>query len=422
MTKRRYWVYAGLFTLISINYMDRIALSVAAKPLSEEFGLSPIQLGYLLSSFLWTYVTIMIPMAWAADRFGAKPIIGLGMAVWSGATILTGLSGGAASVLASRLVMGAGECTSYPAGSRIIREWAPRGERGLATAIMNSGSYAGPAISAIFMSWLVGLLGWRMSFIIAGSIGFVWLIPWIAKFRRPEAATFLGEAEREHILAERDAGTDALNDTSGLSGLLSLLRSPTMLGLILTEGCATYCAYFYLTWLPNYLQTVKNLTIMKSGLFVAVPYAIAVVASMTLAHFSDRLLSREGVLKGKRRNGVAIAMVSASVMLLAPYIENIWVILVLFSISLVGQSTAISLILALVNDLLRAPQNAAKAVALMTVGANCFGIAAPIVTGYVVAETGSYNSAFFITGTLLVLGALCILTMTRRPIDEASAS
>jgi hypothetical protein len=69
MTKRRYWVYAGLFTLISINYMDRIALSVAAKPLSEEFGLSPIQLGYLLSSFLWTYVTIMIPMAWAGRSF-----------------------------------------------------------------------------------------------------------------------------------------------------------------------------------------------------------------------------------------------------------------------------------------------------------------------------------------------------------------
>src|ERR1700744_949215 len=245
MEKRRYWVYVGLFTLISINYMDRIALSVAAKPLSEEFGLSPIELGYLLSSFLWTYVTFMIPMAWAADRFGAKPIIGLGMAVWSGATILTGLSGGAGSVLASRLVMGAGECTSYPAGSRIIREWAPRGERGLATAIMNSGSYAGPAISAVFMSWLVGLLGWRMSFIIAGTIGFVWLIPWILKFRRPEDATFLGETERQRIRTERDAATEALSDKSGLAGLLSLLRFPTMIGLMLVDGCAPYCAYFY---------------------------------------------------------------------------------------------------------------------------------------------------------------------------------
>jgi MFS family permease len=420
MEKRRYWVYAGLFALISINYMDRIALSVAAKPLSDEFGLSPIQLGYLLSSFLWTYVTLMIPMAWAADRFGAKPIIGLGMAIWSGATILTGLSGGAGSVLATRLVMGAGECTSYPAGSRVIREWAPRGERGFATAIMNSGSYAGPAISAIFVSWLVGLLGWRMSFIIAGTIGFVWLIPWITKFQRPEQANFLSEAERERILAERDATTETLSDKSGLAGLLSLLRSPTMLGLILAEGCATYCAYFYLTWLPNYLQTVKHLTIMKSGLFTAAPYAIAVVVSMTLAHFSDRLLNKQSLLKGQRRYAVAIALVTASVMLLAPYIENIWLILCLFSISLIGQSTAISLILALVNDLLRAPQNAAKAVALMTVGANCFGLAAPIVTGYVIAQTGSYDSAFFITGTLLVLGAFFILTMTRRPIDEVA--
>jgi len=417
MGPRRYWIYFGLFTLIAINYIDRVALSVGAKPIAQEFGLNPVQLGYLFSSFLWAYVLLLLPMGMAVDRFGVRLVAGLGMLLWSLATVCTGLATSLGVIMSTRLAMGAAESTSYPAGGRLIREWAPRSERGMATAIMNSGSYAGPAIGALLISWLISLFGWRASFVIAGAVGLFWLVGWFALYRRPEDATYLGAAERQLILEQRDAESDAMRASGGTAGLLTIIRSPTILGLGLTQGCSVYTQYLFLTWLPSYLENVKHLSIMRTGIFTAAPYAIAVVLCICFGALSDRLLSAGAVQAGRRRIAVVVAQLSAAVVLLAPLVDDTWLILGLITVSLTGLATAISLNITLTNDLLRSPQDAAKAVAAMTIGGNVFGVSAPIVTGYVIDATGSYNWAFVIAGLLLIAGATICLTMTRRPIE-----
>jgi ACS family glucarate transporter-like MFS transporter len=136
-------VYLLLFTMALINYLDRVALSVAAKPIAAEFQLSPIQMGYLFSSFLWTYLLCLIPSGVLADRFGAKGVCTGGMSVWSIATVVTGLIGSFPALFATRLVMGAGEATSYPCANKFIRDQVPAQNRGFATTIFNSGAYAG---------------------------------------------------------------------------------------------------------------------------------------------------------------------------------------------------------------------------------------------------------------------------------------
>src|ERR1700742_3485128 len=151
MSYRRGWVALLIFTVVVINYMDRVALSVAAKPIAAEFGLSPVAMGYLFSSFLWTYVVCLIPIGLVVDKIGAKTIMGAGLALWSLATAFTGLTWNLGSILASRLCMGAGEATSYPAGARVIRDWVPEGERGQVTTLFNSGAVAGPAIGAVLV-------------------------------------------------------------------------------------------------------------------------------------------------------------------------------------------------------------------------------------------------------------------------------
>lgn len=415
--RKRYIIYAALFTLISINYIDRVALSVAAGPISAELGLTPVSLGYLLSSFLWPYVLLLLPMGIAADRYGARMVAGLGMGIWSLATIFTGLANGANAILATRIAMGAAESSSYPAGVRIIRDWVPRPERGLATSIMNSGSYAGPAIGAALVGWLISLFGWRASFIVVGAVGFAWLIAWFAWYGRPEEAKFVSDAERDKILAEREADNSGSATVSEGGGTLGLLRSPTMLGLSLTQGCAVYTQYFFLTWLPSYLENVKHLTVLKSGLFTAVPYAIAVICCITFGSISDRWLKQYGVASGRRRYVVVIAMVSGAVVLFAPFVDNIWLILTLVTMSLIGLSTAISMNITLTGDLLRSPQDAAKAMSVLTIGGNVFGTLAPIVTGYIISMSGGYDGAFMLAGCLLIVGAVVCLTMTRRPIE-----
>ena len=134
--QKRYLVYIGLFVLMFINYLDRVNLSVAAKSISETYGLSPIDMGYIFSAFLWTYLICLIPMGMLADRYGGRAVTYSTLGLWSLAGIWTGLATTYSSLFASRLVLGVGESASYPAGGKIIREWAPEGERGTASAFL----------------------------------------------------------------------------------------------------------------------------------------------------------------------------------------------------------------------------------------------------------------------------------------------
>lgn len=414
--RKRYWIYLLLFTLSAINYIDRIALSVASKPIAEEFGLSPIAMGYLFSSFLWAYLLCLLPAGMIVDRWGARMTNASSITIWSIATVLTGAATNFTTLIITRLAMGAGESSTFPAGVRSIREWVPVRERGFATTIFNSGAYAGPAFGALLLGWTTGLVGWRGSFIIAGMIGFVWLAAWLIWYRDPKEASWLSASERAEILAERDLNEAPSDKKTGASGFGILLRSKTIWGLALTQACAVYTQYLFLTWLPNYLQTTRDLSLLKTGFYTALPYGLAVIFGIILGRVSDALLDAKGARSGRRRTMVVVMMLCSAVILLAPYVSSIWAIIALVTISLTGISTAVSLNFALVNDLLRRPQDAGKATSIMAVGGNVFGLLAPIVTGYVIAWSGSYNWAFGLAGIFLVMGAFASLTLTRQPI------
>ena len=419
MVYRRGWIATFLFSLAMINYIDRTTLSFAIGPISKEFGLDDVGKGYLFSSFLWTYTLFLIPAGFMVDRFGSSRVAAWGIGIWSLATALTGASVGTGSLLLTRLVMGAGEATSNPSGAKVVREWIPAGERGVITAVFNSGSYAGPALCALLAGSVIEGWGWRALFVVTGAIGLLWLILWFMVYDTPERARWLGEAEREKILNERDTQRRQGSVDLPASGLLTLMRTRTLWGLAITQGCNVYCQYLFLTWLPSYMQTAKHLTLVKTGLYTAVPYAIAVVLCVCLGRISDHLLAKAGVASGRRRNMIAASLVMAAVVLFAPMVDSLWALLVLITISLTGIATTTSLNFALLNDLLPNTKDVGKAMGFVVVGGNLFGLLAPIVTGYVIQVTGSYDGAFLVAGLLLVLGATATLTMTRRPmVDE----
>ena len=333
MGKRRLWIALLLFALAMINYIDRVTLSFAAKPIAEEYGLSPVTLGYLFSSFLWTYTLFLIPVGALVDKFGAKRVAGYGLGVWSLATAATGLAASFSGLLATRLVMGAGEATSNPAGARVIRQWIPASERGAVNAIFNSGSYAGPALCALVAGPIIADFGWRALFFAAGAIGLVWLTCWLTFFVRPEDAKWLGEDERRLILNERGAKSADLEAGAPKTSLFAMLRkTPTLWGLALTQGCNVYSQYLFLTWMPSYLQHAKGLTVAKTGLYAAIPYAVAVALVIMVGRFSDRLLKGD-VGGGRRRIMIACAMGLAAVILFAPFVDTLWAFLALISVS-----------------------------------------------------------------------------------------
>jgi MFS family permease len=417
MSYRRGWIALFLFCLSMINYMDRIALSIAARPIASEFKLTAVGMGYLFSSFIWSYALFLLPMGFLIDRFGTKRMAAIGIFVWSAATALTGAATSFMALIAARLVMGAGESTSNPVGAKVIRQWIPAGERGMVTSMFNSGSYAGPAICSVMLGSLVALFGWRVSFVIAGTVGFVWLATWLIFFDAPEKARWLKSEEREKIVREREAKPANANDvTTETTGLLTLMRSSTLWGLAITQGCNVYTQYLFLTWLPSYLQSTRHLSIAHTGLFSAVPYAASVVLCIAAGRLSDRYLKKSGVGTGRRRNAVALAMLTGALILAVPFTSDLLVLLLVFSVTLAGIASTTSLNFALLNDLLPSSRDVAKAMAFVVVGGQIFGMIAPIATGYVIDATGSYDWAFGIAGLLLVVGATVVLTMTHAPI------
>jgi MFS family permease len=419
ISRRRFWIYFLLFVFSGVAYIDRVNMSVAAKPIANELGLSPIALGYLFSSFLWAYVLMMLPGGRLIDRWGAHVVAGVATAVWSVAQMATGAAGGIVTMLLTRLGLGIGEAPFAPIVYRSVRAWAPYTERGTATAVIGAGGSLGPALGAPLVAWLIQVLSWRWSFVITGAIGFIWVAIWIATVSTPEKTKWLPEPERRHILAQREAGIE-VPDHNGV-GYMALLQCPAMWGLAISQGCLVYSLYLYLSWLPNYLQTARGLSVVESGLYTSVPFFIATAVNIIVNWAGDRLLSAEAVRNGLRRYLVALCLLLTAAGLLIPYVESLTAIIVLLSVTVSFANAGPAANASLTSDLLRSPGDAGRAFAFLVLGGNLFGLMAPVVTGYLVAESGNFSSAFIAAGVLALTGAVVTLMLSRGAIGEVAA-
>jgi ACS family glucarate transporter-like MFS transporter len=417
MTKRRYWVFFLLFLFNVICYLDRINMSVAGRSIAGEFGLTPVAMGYLFSSFLWAYVAMMLPGGKLVDSFGPEKIAAIGAAFWSVAQMLSGAATGYWTLLITRLGLGAGEAPTFPVSYRGVRDWAPFSERGIAVGIIQSGTLLGPALSAPLVAWLIGATSWRWSFVVTGAIGLVWVAVWRLLVSTPEKTAWLPEPERRKILAERH-GVEPMEEHGGV-GYAGLLRSPSMWGLAISQGCGVYTVYLYLSWLPDYLQTARGLSIMKSGVFTMVPFLVGAAVILIMNRIGDMILTPETIRTGKRRIIVVTCLILSAAGMLIPYVDSLTllVILTIFPISFGGTSTSTNA--ALCNDLLRNKVDAGRAFAFMVLGGNVFGLLAPIITGYIVQATGSFSSAFVLAGALSLFGAATSFTLTRHTLGQA---
>ena len=415
-SRRRYWVFFLLFLFNAIAYVDRVNMSVAGKPIAHEFGLSPIALGYLFSSFLWAYVLMMLPGGRLIDRWGTHVVASVATAVWSAAQMATGMVGSFATMLAARLGLGIGEAPFAPVSYGSVRSWSPYTERGTAIAAISAGSTLGLALGAPAVAWLIETLSWRWSFIITGAIGFVWVLAWLALVSTPEKTRWLPAAERDHILAGRDAGIEP--PSHGGVGYLGLARCPAMWGLFISQGCLVYTAYLYISWLPNYLQTARHVSILSSGFYTAIPFLVASAVNIVANLAGDRLLSADAVRVGNRRYLVALCLLLTAAGLAIPFVESLAAVIVLITIAVSFASVGPAANGALVSDLLRSPADAGRAFAFLVLGGNTFGLLAPIVTGYVVAATGSFNAAFVVAGVLALIGAVAALALARGTLGE----
>ncbi len=419
MGNKRWLVVAILFVANTINYVDRVNVSVAGPDIARSFGLGPEGMGVVFSCFFYSYVLLILPMGLLTDRLGARGIMGAGMVVWALGSAATGLAPGVGTLIGARMLLGAGESSSYPAGNRILREWAPRGERGIMVSIFSAGSTAGPAIGILLTSFLISVVDWRTSFLIVAAATLAWAGVWFALYRSPEDARWLGSAERAHILAAREPAT--AEGVRAMS-LGALMRQRVMWGLLLTHGCQVYSIYLFLTWLPSYLRTVRHLDLFRAGWLATVPYAVTTAGLLLLGLLSDRMLRGRDLSHGARRWLMIGTMVLASCVLFVPLAENIMVMEGLVIASVLFATAANTLNYALAADLIHDKRSAGAVFGLLVLGGNSFGFLAPILTGLIIARTGAYTLSFALAAVLLLCGIVVSWTLVRRPLQPVETS
>lgn len=423
VTRRRYVIAVGLLFLMTLGYMDRVNFSVAGPTILHQFGLSAGTFGLLSSSFSWTYLIVLIPVGILADRISIKIALPLFIVIWSLAAGITGLSTGIGILLVSRLLMGIGESPTISFGQVVMREWTPASERAFFGSMFNSGSLVGPAVGSVLAAFLIASLGWRASFFILGGFGLLVGIVWYFIYSSPEKSRWLPAAEREHILRERETHAGIKSDVIQKMTISSLLRTKTMWGFIITQGCLVYTNYLFLTFLPLYLVQERHLKDFGAGWVTGVTYGLAFVGCLGFGVIADRLARRAKDSKRRlviRRWSLVIVILLGVVLLALPWVSSTpWVIAIVCWVEAVDFA-GISLNWALASDLVVDKSAIGRQFALVTVGGNILGLIAPIVTGYMIDWTGSYTVPFIIAGLLLGVGAVASGLLSRKPLQPAA--
>ncbi|TDY50144.1 sugar phosphate permease [Alicyclobacillus sacchari] len=394
---------------VLINYFDRTNLSVAQQPLSNLYHLNDAQMGIILSAFGWSYAAFQLPVGALLDKVGVKWLNRIGGIIWSIATFMTALVSGMGLIILARVLLGVAEAPVFPAASKATGYWFPVRERGLATSLFDAAAKFSNVIGTPLIAWAVTQWGWRGGFWFTGILSVLYLIAYWIFYRDPKEARL--SPEEAQLL--REGGAQEVGEAEGGVGrnLAYLLGQRKVWGLTLGFAAYGYSFYLFLTWLPGYLEKQMHMSILKSGWYTAGPWLVATITDLLIGGWLvDKLIQRGHDVTRVRKTVLVIGMILGLAVIPAAFTANPNVAVIWIAIALGG--LAFSAPVGWSIPSLIAPKGTVGTVgSIMNFINNLMSIIAPIVTGFVVQRTGSFESAFVIAGLVLVLGILCYVFM-----------
>jgi len=402
-SSRRWRIAVLLGVGVIVNFFDRVNLSVANTSLRSEYGLSQVAMGYLLGAYSCTYILLQLPSGPVLDRFGVKPVIRISTFLWSAASFATGLARGFAGMISARLMLGIAEAPTFPSNAKAIGLWFPRSERGLATAIFDASAKFASAIGISVISVVLHFWGWRSIFVFTGllSLGYFALF-WFV-YRDPKEDPLLSVAEREHITAG-GGGDDAVADPRQAASLWFLLRRKKVWGLALGMAAYNYNFYLFLTWLPGYLNTALHLNVLRSGVYASVPWLAATVSDLIVGGWLvDHLIRRGRDATRVRQTVLVFGLVLGLAVAGATRTSNPRVAIFWISIALCGLAASAPVGWS-IPGLIAPKGSTARVASIMNFVANLPGFLAPVITGYLVGNSQSFQRAFLVAAAVLVAG------------------
>ncbi|MDR5760995.1 MFS transporter [Caballeronia sp. LZ035] len=426
-SKTRYLILLLIFVITTFNYADRATLSVTGSAMRAEFGFDAIRMGYIFSAFSWAYVLSQLPAGWLLDRFGARRVYAASIFLWSLFTLLQssiGLLGSAATAVtalfALRFMMGAAEAPAFPANAKVVASWFPTKERGTASAIFNSAQYFAAVVFTPLMAWLTHAFGWHHVYIVMGIAGLVLALTWLSVMKNPADHPRVNRQELDYIEEggglvrghqRRSTGGAASAGQIGWPVVKQLMTNRMLLGVYLAQYCINVLTYFFLTWFPIYLVQARHMTILKAGFVASLPAICGFAGGVLGGVISDALLRRGTSLTVARKLPIVSGMLLSSCIIGCNYVDTDWLVVALMSLAFFGKGIG-ALGWAVVAD--TSPKEAiGLSGSIFNMFGNVAGIVTPIVIGYLVAETGSFNGALAFVGVNALVTVFSYLVIVK---------
>tara|TARA_B100000768_G_scaffold96453_1_gene89980 strand:+ start:760 stop:2025 length:1266 start_codon:yes stop_codon:yes gene_type:complete len=414
----RWWIIGLVCLATVINYIDRAALGIMWPAMKDDLGLTEQDYAWIINIFTITYAAGKFISGKVYDKVGTRIGFILSIFFWSLASVLHFFAKGAASLGIFRGLLGVAEAGNWPGAVKNNSEWFPIKERALAQGIFNAGAGIGSIVAAPTVAELYGVYGWRVTFVIIGVLGFLWIIPWaIINKSKPEKHPWLTNEEKNHIVSGRHESRQNIEDEKALT-VMEILSKKEAWGVISARFFIEPIWWLFVFWMPIYLYKEFDFNVKEIGYYAWFPYVGAMIGSISGGWYAKKLLENNSVdFTRKRTVAIGCAVIFISIIgaiLFANTPEKFvsFVFLVLF-----GFQFSISNIQTIPSDLL-----SGKSVGTLAGLGGSIGAVSVIIMNWLIPiiTVESYTPAFIILAVLAPLATLSLYLLIKeiKPIEN----
>jgi ACS family hexuronate transporter-like MFS transporter len=414
LPRLRWYICGLLFFATTINYIDRQVLGLLKPVLEKDLGWRESDYGWIVFAFQFAYALMMPFAGRLIDRLGTRLGYLLAVVVWSLAAMAHSLARSALEFGLARFALGFGESANFPAAIKTVADWFPQRERALATGIFNSGANIGAVVAPLVVPYLAIHYGWRSAFIFTGAVGFLWVLLWLWFYHKPQDHPRLAPEELALIQAGDQPGEAA--ERIPYSRLLTSRAAWAFcVGKFLTDPVW----WFYLFWLPGFLNRTYGIDLSNLGLPLVVVYQASTIGSIGGGWISSALLKRGWTLNAARKTAMLIcALAVTSVIFVARSGGNMWLAVALVSVAAAGHQGWSANLFTLASDMF--PRGAVgSVVGFGGMGGSIGGmLVAPAVGYWLDWSHGAYGPLFVVAGSAYLL-ALALIQLLVPKLKEA---
>ncbi len=413
----RWWIIGLVCLATIINYIDRAALGIMWPAMKTDLGLTEADYAWIINIFTITYAVGKFISGKVYDKVGTKIGFVLSIFFWSLASLLHFFARGAASLGIFRGLLGVAEAGNWPGAVKNNAEWFPVKERALAQGIFNAGAGIGSIVAAPTIAELFGLYGWRITFVIIGIIGFLWIIPWwVINKNPPKKHPWITESEKEHIISGMNVGLQSDEASEGLS-VMDILSKKESWGVIAARFFIEPIWWLFVFWMPIYLYKEYHFNVKEIGYYAWFPYVGAMIGSICGGWYVKKLLQQHSLDYSRKKTitiaaGIIVLAIVGAILLAdtpAKFVGFVFVVLF-------GFQFAISNIQTIPSDLL-----SGKSVGTLAGLGGSIGAVSVIIMNWLIPiiTVESYTPAFIILGVLAPLSILSVHVLIKeiKPIE-----